>query len=63
MKMTRRHGLALLFMALLMLPVAAQQQFTLEDLNFGGKNYRNMIPKNHFSRLVGRPAGAFLEPP
>lgn len=46
MKMTRRHGLALLFMALLMLPVAAQQQFTLEDLNFGGKNYRNMIPKN-----------------
>ena len=46
MKMTRRHGLALLFMALLMLPVAAQQQFTLEDLNFGGTNYRNMIPKN-----------------
>ena len=24
----------------------AQQQFTLEDLNFGGKNYRNMIPQN-----------------
>ncbi|MDO4970952.1 MAG: DPP IV N-terminal domain-containing protein [Bacteroidales bacterium] len=23
-----------------------QKQFTLEDLNFGGKNYRQMIPKN-----------------
>ncbi len=33
-------------MALVMLPVVAQQQFTLEDLNFGGKNYRNRIAKN-----------------
>ena len=24
----------------------AQKQFTLEDLNFGGKNYSNMVPKN-----------------
>ena len=24
----------------------AQKQFTLEDLNFGGKNYRNMIAKS-----------------
>ncbi|MDO4510558.1 MAG: DPP IV N-terminal domain-containing protein [Bacteroidales bacterium] len=24
----------------------AQKQFTLEDLNFGGKNYRQMTPKN-----------------
>ena len=24
----------------------AQKQFTLEDLNFGGTNYQNMIPKN-----------------
>lgn len=24
----------------------AQKQFTLEDLNFGGKNYQNMVPKN-----------------
>ncbi|MBR7011862.1 MAG: DPP IV N-terminal domain-containing protein [Muribaculaceae bacterium] len=46
MKMNRRHCLALLLMALVMLPVVAQQQFTLEDLNFGGKNYRNMIAKN-----------------
>ena len=46
MKMNRRHCLALLLMALVMLPVVAQQQFTLEDLNFGGKNYRKMIAKN-----------------
>ena len=46
MKMTRRHGMAFLLMALLALPVAAQKQFTLEDLNFGGNNYRNMIPQN-----------------
>ncbi|MBO4870503.1 MAG: DPP IV N-terminal domain-containing protein [Muribaculaceae bacterium] len=26
--------------------VNAQKQFTLEDLNFGGTNYRNMIPQN-----------------
>ena len=46
MKMNRLHGMALLLMALVSLPIAAQQQFTLEDLNFGGKNYRNMIPQN-----------------
>ena len=31
---------------LLALPMMGQKQFTLEDLNFGGKNYRNMIPQN-----------------
>ena len=36
----------MLLVALMAWPVAAQQQFTLEDLNFGGKNYRNMIPQN-----------------
>ncbi len=46
MKMTRQHNLALLLMALLALPAWAQRQFTLEDLNFGGNNYRNMIPQN-----------------
>ena len=46
MKTNRRHGLALLLLALLALPTLAQKQFTLEDLNFGGKNYRNMIPQN-----------------
>jgi dipeptidyl-peptidase-4 len=44
--MTKRHGLILLLLAWLVFPAAAQQQFTLEDLNFGGKNYRNMIPQN-----------------
>ena len=36
----------LLLMALLALPAIAQQQFTLEDLNFGGTNYQKMIPQN-----------------
>ncbi len=44
--MTKRHGLTLLMAVLLALPVLSQQQFTLEDLNFGGTNYRNMIPQN-----------------
>ena len=34
-------------MAITTLPMTAQQKlFTLEDLNFGGTNYRNMQPKN-----------------
>ena len=41
-----RQCLALLAMALLSLPMLAQQQFTLEDLNFGGTNYQKMIPAN-----------------
>ena len=52
MKMTRRHGI-LLMLALLTLPMLGQQQFTLEDLNFGGKNYRNMIPQNRNLRWWG----------
>ena len=44
--MTKRHGLTLLMAVLLALPMLSQQQFTLEDLNFGGTNYRNMIPQN-----------------
>ena len=31
---------------LLSLHAMAQKEFTLEDLNFGGKNYRNMTPEN-----------------
>ena len=46
MNKTKRHGILMLLVALMAWPVAAQQQFTLEDLNFGGKNYRNMIPQN-----------------
>ena len=46
MKMTRLHGWTLLLMALMALQAVAQKQFTLEDLNFGGTNYMNMIPQN-----------------
>ena len=46
MKMKRQQCMALLLLTLLALPVAAQRQFTLEDLNFGGTNYRNMIPQS-----------------
>ena len=37
-------------MATIGITATAQQlkQFTLEDLNFGGNNYRNMTPKNMF---------------
>ena len=46
MKKTKRQGMLLMLISLLVLPMAAQQQFSLEDLNFGGTNYRNMIPKS-----------------
>lgn len=36
----------LLTMLMVALGIQAQKQFTLEDLNFGGSNYRNMSPKN-----------------
>ena len=31
---------------MLALTAMAQKEFTLEDLNFGGNNYRNMVPQN-----------------
>ncbi|MCH5307539.1 MAG: DPP IV N-terminal domain-containing protein [Prevotella sp.] len=38
---------SLLFLFILSLPMLAQdKQFTLEDLNFGGTNYRNLLPEN-----------------
>ena len=37
---------AVLITAIAVLPMAAQKEFTLEDLNFGGNNYSNMIPQN-----------------
>ncbi|MBQ6167129.1 MAG: DPP IV N-terminal domain-containing protein [Muribaculaceae bacterium] len=40
-------------LALLALPLMAQQQFTLEDLNFGGKNYRQMIPQSRSLKWWG----------
>ena len=47
--MTNIKTLATAVVATLSMTAAAQQnlkQFTLEDLNFGGTNYRNMVPKN-----------------
>ena len=43
--MTNRLRIALIVLVAT-LTAAAQKQFTLEDLNFGGTNYRNMVPKN-----------------
>ncbi len=43
----------LMLLAWLALPAVAQKQFTLEDLNFGGKNYRNMIPQNRSLKWWG----------
>ena len=42
-----------MMLALLALPLMAQQQFTLEDLNFGGKNYRQMIPQSRSLKWWG----------
>lgn len=45
-----RMSRALAFSVLLaaVAPVMAQKEFTLEDLNYGGTNYRNMVPKNQY---------------
>ena len=39
----------------LMAPLSTQAQklFTLEDLNFGGTNYRNMVPENRYTEWWG----------
>lgn len=34
-------------------PMNAQKNFTLEDLNFGGTNYRNMVPENRWTAWWG----------
>lgn len=41
-------GLFSLLMMITTTAVNAQKQFTLEDLNFGGNNYHNMVPKNRY---------------
>ncbi len=38
---------------MLALTASAQREFSLEDLNFGGNNYRNMIPQNRTLRWWG----------
>jgi len=47
--MAKTNPLMALLAALFMLPLSVMSQdqlFTLEDLNFGGTNYRNMVPQN-----------------
>lgn len=47
-------GLILILMTFMMgNSMTAQKKFTLEDLNFGGKNYRNMIPENRYTSWWG----------
>ena len=38
----------LILLAILALPMSAQKLFTLEDLNFGGRNYHSLRPQNMF---------------
>lgn len=40
--------MALLSMFSIMTVNAQQREFTLEDLNFGGTNYKNMVPANRY---------------
>ena len=47
--MTKIKSLFLLVLLMTSSPLAAQDQlFTLEDLNFGGMNYRRFLPKNEW---------------
>lgn len=44
----------ILFLTMIPISASAQtKQFTLEDLNYGGNNYRNMVPKNKFTTWWG----------
>ena len=44
-----RSAITLLIVTLFFAPmVMAQRQFTLEDLNYGGNNYRNMTPRSAY---------------
>jgi dipeptidyl-peptidase-4 len=40
--------LIIVLLTIVTLPMSAQKLFTLEDLNFGGKNFHNLRPKNMF---------------
>lgn len=45
---------SLLFLAMIPISASAQQKsFTLEDLNYGGTNYRNMVAKNRWCTWWG----------
>lgn len=44
---------AFLFCLAITMTASAQKSFTLEDLNFGGKNYRNMTPRTQYHAWWG----------
>lgn len=45
---------SLLFIAMIPISASAQQKsFTLEDLNYGGTNYRNMVAQNRWCTWWG----------
>ena len=46
MMMTKIKYLLIIALVTLALPMVAQKLFSLEDLNFGGNNYRNLQPEN-----------------
>ena len=50
MMMKHSNLMVAFLVTLLSLPsmIYAQKEFTLEDLNFGGKNYHNMVPENRY---------------
>ncbi len=50
MKTKHLYALLALLITLPFMPINAQEKklFTLEDLNFGGNNYRNLLPKNQW---------------
>ena len=55
---TKRYSIKTFFLSvLIMIPIAGSAQnlksFTLEDLNFGGNNYHNMIPQNRWTTWWG----------
>ena len=46
MMMKKTKYLLIIAFVTLSLPMSAQKLFSLEDLNFGGNNYRNLQPEN-----------------
>lgn len=52
-KINNRLCTLLCLLCMCSLPIMAQKTFTLEDLNYGGKNYYNMVPKNRYTTWWG----------
>ena len=54
MTIKKRISFTILFMfTMCSLPTFSQKHFTLEDLNFGGNNYHNMVAKNRYTAWWG----------